>query len=220
MLTKWYRQIIVMVVVLAALVGCGGAETPEAPAEPAVGMANPASVFCEEQGGRLEIRDESGGQVGYCLFPDGSECEEWAFFRGECAPAALLCATLAADLEDRLGVPVEVTSPSPFVDPISGQTAEGCRAEASGTGLDFSGVDVVITAVQDTFQAANWQADQGYSAGGPTGAFGAYRQGDSLCLWLSEWMPSADASCPDDQPISACELAPEQTLYTVNINCK
>ena len=52
-----------------------------------IGMPNPASVFCEENGGKLEIRtDESGGQVGFCLFEDGSECEEWAYYRGECKP--------------------------------------------------------------------------------------------------------------------------------------
>ncbi len=50
------------------------------------GMANPASVFCEENDGKLEIRDEEAGQVGYCVFADGSECEEWSYFRGECAP--------------------------------------------------------------------------------------------------------------------------------------
>lgn len=50
-----------------------------------VGMPNPASVYCEEQGGTLEIREDvDGGQVGYCRFGDGSACEEWAFFRGEC----------------------------------------------------------------------------------------------------------------------------------------
>ena len=49
-------------------------------------MVNPASVFCAEQGYELVIRDEAAGQVGYCIFPDGSECEEWAFFNGECAP--------------------------------------------------------------------------------------------------------------------------------------
>ena len=56
------------------------------PGEPKVGLANPASVYCGEHGGKLEIRDEAGGQAGYCIFPDGSECEEWAFFRGECKP--------------------------------------------------------------------------------------------------------------------------------------
>lgn len=55
-------------------------------AETEVGMPNPASVYCEEQGGTVDIQDEEGDQVGYCVFPNGSECEEWAFFRGECAP--------------------------------------------------------------------------------------------------------------------------------------
>jgi putative hemolysin len=50
-------------------------------------MPNPASVYCEEQGGTLEIRTGAdGGQVGICVFADGSECDEWALFRGECAP--------------------------------------------------------------------------------------------------------------------------------------
>lgn len=53
-----------------------------------VGMANPASVHCEKQGGRSETwMDAKGNQAGYCRFPDGRLCEEWAFFReGICRP--------------------------------------------------------------------------------------------------------------------------------------
>ncbi|MFH1713297.1 MAG: DUF333 domain-containing protein [Candidatus Jacksonbacteria bacterium] len=48
-------------------------------------LANPASVYCEKQGYKLEMRtDESGGQYGVCIFDDGSECDEWAYFRSEC----------------------------------------------------------------------------------------------------------------------------------------
>ena len=48
-------------------------------------IANPASVYCEKQGYELEIRtNPDGSQTGYCIFSDGSECEEWAYFRGEC----------------------------------------------------------------------------------------------------------------------------------------
>lgn len=48
-------------------------------------LANPASVYCEEQGGTLDIRsDEQGNQNGVCVFDDGTECEEWAYYRGEC----------------------------------------------------------------------------------------------------------------------------------------
>lgn len=48
-------------------------------------IANPASVYCIEQGYNLTIRTNSdGSQSGYCIFPNGTECEEWKFFRGEC----------------------------------------------------------------------------------------------------------------------------------------
>jgi len=53
-----------------------------------VNIANPASVYCEKQGYQLETRtDSEGNQYGVCIFPNGSECDEWAYFRGECAPA-------------------------------------------------------------------------------------------------------------------------------------
>jgi putative hemolysin len=61
--------------------------TQSQPTSGQLDMPNPASVYCEEQGGRLEIRtDASGAQAGVCLFEDGSQCDEWAFFRGECQP--------------------------------------------------------------------------------------------------------------------------------------
>ncbi len=58
------------------------------PTSPVIGLANPASVFCAQNGGRLEIRDGENGQFGMCLFPDGSQCEEWAYLRGECQPGS------------------------------------------------------------------------------------------------------------------------------------
>jgi putative hemolysin len=53
----------------------------------AAGMANPASVNCKQKGGTLNIQTGAdGGQAGICKFSNGSECEEWAYFRGECNP--------------------------------------------------------------------------------------------------------------------------------------
>lgn len=50
-----------------------------------VQIANPASEYCINEGGSLEIRTSSEGQYGVCIFKDNTECEEWAFFRGECS---------------------------------------------------------------------------------------------------------------------------------------
>jgi len=44
-------------------------------------QANPASVYCVEQGGRVDIVDEGGGQSGYCELPDGRRIEEWEYYR-------------------------------------------------------------------------------------------------------------------------------------------
>lgn len=34
------------------------------------------------------MRTDENGAYGVCVFPDGSECDEWAFFRGECGPGS------------------------------------------------------------------------------------------------------------------------------------
>jgi hypothetical protein len=53
-------------------------------------MPNPASVYCVEQGFKSEIRTAAdGSQTGVCIFPNGSECDEWAYLRGECGPSIL-----------------------------------------------------------------------------------------------------------------------------------
>jgi len=44
-------------------------------------LANPASVYCVEQGGTFKPIETEAGTAGYCEFPDGNVCEEWAFFR-------------------------------------------------------------------------------------------------------------------------------------------
>ena len=54
-----------------------------------MGLANPASVHCIDQGYVLQmVEDQVGGQMGMCIFPNGSQCEEWAYYRGECSPAS------------------------------------------------------------------------------------------------------------------------------------
>ncbi len=46
------------------------------------GIANPASAYCQEQGGKSEIITASdGSQGGRCVFSDGRRCDEWQFFR-------------------------------------------------------------------------------------------------------------------------------------------
>lgn len=61
--------------------------TTAAPVQNGTGLANPASVYCGQVGGKTEIKkDAAGNEYGMCTFPNGSSCDEWALFRGECKP--------------------------------------------------------------------------------------------------------------------------------------
>ncbi len=190
-----------------------------------IGMPNPASIHCEDEGGSLEIRDETGGQVGYCLFPDGSECEEWAFFRGECVSGgsyqplnSVDCTDLADAMANTIGVKVE-TDTAAFDDYVGGDSGSGCQMMATGTGDDFESYSQVADALEEMLTARGWIEDVQYAADGPIGTATGFQEENGLCLLRAGWEPSEDADCPSDQPISACELAPKQQLYTITLNC-
>jgi putative hemolysin len=95
------KKIFTFTIILMALTACTSLQVqplePAATDIPQVNMPNPASLYCEQIGNRLEIRTAAdGSQSGVCVFPDGSTCEEWAYFRGECGPAVQTNPTPAA----------------------------------------------------------------------------------------------------------------------------
>lgn len=69
---------VIAAVSIAVFSGCGNDPQPSVTTTP-TGLANPASVFCIQQGGAVELVDEASGQVGYCNLPDGRRIEEWEF---------------------------------------------------------------------------------------------------------------------------------------------
>jgi putative hemolysin len=59
--------------------------TPQPETRNTAKLANPASVNCSKQGGKLTIQKRGdGGEYGICSFEDNRQCEEWALFRGDC----------------------------------------------------------------------------------------------------------------------------------------
>ncbi len=104
------KAIPVTVGLFLLLSSCNKTSTEQIPTEEPVGLPNPASVYCEEQGGTLELRtDADGGQYGVCIFADGSECEEWAYFREECQPGD---STGDQPLEDVGELTTEIVDPT------------------------------------------------------------------------------------------------------------
>jgi putative hemolysin len=98
------KSIFISTIILISLTACTALQLqnpePTAKVTPPVNMPNPASVYCEDNGNVLEIRTAAdGSQSGVCIFPDGSTCDEWAYYRGECSPASENNPTPATTLE-------------------------------------------------------------------------------------------------------------------------
>ena len=98
------KKIFTFTIILMALTACTSfrVQTSESAATeiPQANIPNPASVYCEQNGNKLEIQTAAdGSQSGVCVFPDGSTCDEWAYFRGECGPAAQASPTPAMTVE-------------------------------------------------------------------------------------------------------------------------
>ena len=87
------KRMITFTIILVALTACASPQTP-------AGLPNPASVYCEQNGNKLEVVTAAdGSQSGVCIFPNGSSCDEWAYYRGECGPATPIPSTPAATID-------------------------------------------------------------------------------------------------------------------------
>lgn len=98
----------VIVMLAVGLSGCGTSKKEPAN-QPTAGaaLANPASVYCEGLGYELELRTDDTGSYGVCIFPDGSECDEWDFIAGRCGQEHSYCVqqgfVLEAEAESNIG---------------------------------------------------------------------------------------------------------------------
>jgi pimeloyl-ACP methyl ester carboxylesterase/putative hemolysin len=116
----------VVLLAIAVLTACSKADnTAEA------GLPNPAAVYCQEQGHRHEIRtDADGSQYGVCILADGTACDEWAYYRGECGPGAVEAVEPTATAEPEPAPAAVATfeeAPCPFKLPagqVEGETIE------------------------------------------------------------------------------------------------
>ncbi len=65
-------------------------------------IPDPAGYLCHELGYKTQvITDEKGGQYGICIFPDGTECEEWSFYAGQCGKTWSYCEQNGYDIKTK-----------------------------------------------------------------------------------------------------------------------
>ncbi len=127
-----------------------------------------------------------------------------------------VCQTLQELASQSIALAFSMEQNGYFADPLTGETGSGCILTAMATGIQFSDPSSVMSNLVNGFQG--WEEQINYQAGGPTGLATGMTRDMALLLIDVEWFPSPDANCPTDQPISACNLTPEQKLYTIQVS--
>jgi Tol biopolymer transport system component/putative hemolysin len=206
------------------------------------GYATPAGRYCAITGGQYTVTVESGpeDEQGTCTFKDGSQCDAWDYYNGKCTPGAAPSPTPAASpapattiqplpvevcdgqaqaMAHALGVTEVTQSEVPLNDPVNNASGTGCQATVKGTGVQFKDPDSVVKMLGAMLESEGYTADPMLIANGPTGEDQGYRNGDEICWAGAQWWPDASANCPQDQPVSACPVTPQQQDYTVTLNC-
>ncbi|MBN1260258.1 MAG: DUF333 domain-containing protein [Anaerolineae bacterium] len=177
------------------------------PATAAAGVANPASAYCFEQGGKLEIRSATDGETGYCVFADGTECEEWAFMRDDCGPGS----------SGALSLVTSDISTDDLVASVKSQFPEGAFEDVLALPLQYP-------ADQDPLWAVYSVGGRNYNLASPPAHFVAiytYRDEawESLGRLEFEFEEDANAAAvPDyvfEYGVQQVQIAPQRTWLTL-----
>lgn len=91
MKTKTLGLVALLAASVLTLAGCGKTEAPVENPDENAEIANPAAVYCEENGWTLNLEEW------LCMFDDGSYCEEWSYQRWECQPGEIMYNTISDD---------------------------------------------------------------------------------------------------------------------------
>lgn len=201
------------------LAGCAGQATPTA--EPTVAAETPVAMeespTVEETPAGME--EPPTGEAEPTAVDETPDTEEGSPVAGAYQPLdAATCSEIETAVAETLGVETTLMEAS-FQDIVGGGSGSGCEVQATGTGVDFgSHVDVANDLIA-MFEEMGWAQDMQYAADSPTATAGALRSGEGLCLFMAGWEPGPAVQCPADQPISACDVPPDQQIYTITVNC-
>jgi hypothetical protein len=153
-------------------------------------------------------QNECGSMMGYPASPDGrfaatagpsAECmatqaasnsdtspQEGNIVYQSLEPA--MCQTLQEMAQQALGVNFTMEVQAPFLDPISGESGQGCRLTATGTGKQFTSPSAAVEAL---VSQSGFTEQPNYQADGPTGSATAAVRDMALMLISANWSPEA-----------------------------
>ena len=125
------------------------------------------------------------------------------------------CQSLAAQTQQAVGIRT-AASEDDFTDLASNIDGRSCHIAGSASNLAIATPAELMGKVAAVFPG--WNSEAARDAEGPTGAEKGYVNGNRIATIQVSWEPGPGAACSDKEPLSSCNIAPQQKLWNVVID--
>ncbi|HEV2187125.1 MAG TPA: hypothetical protein VGR70_07940 [Stellaceae bacterium] len=125
------------------------------------------------------------------------------------------CQTFAGQLQGALGFAAKAEEDD-FTDLTDRSEGRSCHISASASNQAFGAPAELISKLAPVF--GGWQDDPARAESGPAEADKGFVNGSRIATVEVSWEPGPGASCSDKQPLSACNITPQQKLWNVMVD--
>jgi hypothetical protein len=125
------------------------------------------------------------------------------------------CQQLAAKAQAAIGIPMRAGEDD-FSDVVSRAEGRACHIAGSASNLNVASAADLMIKLAGVF--SDWREDPARAEGNADGAEKGFTRGSSIATVEVSWEPGPGASCSDKQPLSACQISPQQKLWNVVID--
>ncbi len=125
------------------------------------------------------------------------------------------CQTFANQVQAAIGFAAKAEEEE-FTDLTDRSEGRSCHISASASNQAFAAPADLMTKLATVF--SGWQDDPARADSGPAEADKGFVQGSRVATVEVSWEPGPGASCSDKQPLSTCNITPQQKLWSVAID--
>ena len=125
------------------------------------------------------------------------------------------CQQFAGQAQTATGLKM-TASEDDFTDIADGSDGRSCHISGSGSGQAFAAPGELIAKIAAMF--GGWREDPARGDDAPGGAERGYVIGSRIATVQVSWEPGPGAVCSDKQPLSSCNIQPQQKLWTAIVD--
>jgi hypothetical protein len=125
------------------------------------------------------------------------------------------CQNFAVQVQNAIGLAAKA-SEDDFTDLTDRSEGRSCHISASASGQAYAAPAELIAKIAPVF--GGWQDDPARAESGPAEADKGFVSGSRVATVEVSWEPGPGVTCSDKQPLSSCNITPQQKLWSVTVD--